>query len=116
MRRRCAAAARASLSKLHAGSAAFMHRELKHGLASWLAASDEIRREQQRSARALECMQRNESKVLVRAMHAIGDSYGDYPTILINGQPDAAIPEPDTHRDRVEPLIREVCRRARGAG
>ena len=57
-------------------------------------------------------MQRAEAKALVAAMHAIGDSYGDYPTVLIDGQPDAAIPEPDTHGDKVEPLIAEVCRRA----
>lgn len=58
-----------------------------------------------------ECMQRNESTALVAAMHAVGDAYHDYPTVLINGQADPNIPEPDTHGDRVTPTIKEVCKK-----
>jgi len=46
---------------------------------------------------------------LVAAMHAIGDSVNDFPTILINGKTSASIPEPDTHGDAVGPLIKEIC-------
>ena len=57
-----------------------------------------------------------ETPTLVAAMHAIAETYRDFPTVLINGAPDPAVPEPDTHGDDVQPLIQEVCRLAGASG
>lgn len=56
------------------------------------------------------------ANALVTEMHKIADSYGDYPTVLIDGSTSPAIPEPDTHGDKVGPLIKQICKLARGKG
>lgn len=62
------------------------------------------------------CMKKRETPTLIAAMHAIAETYRDFPTVLINGAPDPAVPEPDTHGDDVQPLIQEVCRLAGASG
>ena len=62
------------------------------------------------------CMKRPEAASLVAAMHTIGESVRDFPTVLVEGQPDPRVPEPDTHGDDPKALIKEVCRRASAAG
>eukprot|EP00933_Yihiella_yeosuensis_P073833 TRINITY_DN8259_c0_g2_i1.p1 TRINITY_DN8259_c0_g2~~TRINITY_DN8259_c0_g2_i1.p1 ORF type:complete len:208 (-),score=38.95 TRINITY_DN8259_c0_g2_i1:126-749(-) len=48
------------------------------------------------------------STALVEESAKIGNSYNDYPWPLVNGF--ASLPEPDTHDDNIEPLIRAVCK------
>jgi hypothetical protein len=53
---------------------------------------------------------------LVEAMHKIGDSYRDFPTIVIDGAVPSDVPEPDTHGDDVQPLIKKICKLASARG
>lgn len=53
---------------------------------------------------------------LVKTMHTIGDSFGDYPTVLINGKQSPRVPEPDMHGDKVGPLLAELCHQAKAHG
>lgn len=55
------------------------------------------------------------AEALVAEMHKIGDSYGDFPTVLLNGKTSPSVPEPDMHGDKVGPLLKEVCRLSQGA-
>ena len=62
-----------------------------------------------------ECMKRKEVVSMKAAMHAVADSFMDFPTVLVDGKP-GIVPEPDTHGDDPTALIKEVCKRAAAAG
>jgi hypothetical protein len=54
------------------------------------------------------------AQALTSAMHKYADSFKDYPWVIVDGD-DKAVPEPDTHGDKVEPLLAKVCERAQQA-
>jgi len=61
------------------------------------------------SAPMLSCVKGASADKLVEAMHAYSATIDDFPWVLVNSK---AMPPPDEHEDRVEPVIREICRAA----